>query len=489
MWHTPGDSYRQATTISALPDNVLLEIFCFYKEKAENRLNYLGNRLVWKWHLLVHVCRGWRQVAFGSRICLDLRILCTPRTPARKDLGIWPSLPIVIDTRHNGGPYHGNLPSSSEDNMVAALEHSERVCKIWIVTSGLWSEKIVTAMQGTFPLLTVLRILSESGNGPVLPAEFLAPRLQSIMLRGIPFPALPTLLLSTGDLVTLHLDDIPLSGYISPEAMVAGLAALPRLKDFTIRFQWDAPRPNRIPPPPITRTLLPALTQFKFRGTSEYLEDLVSRIDAPQLNKISTYYLNQLADIPVTQLRMFVDRSVGPRSTQLRNAVLTFYDNLVSFRTYDRTNDPLGGHVTTWTAIRCQGFDWQTAHIAQVLSHLSASLSNAVHLNFEDRLDDSDPELESTDDVEWPHFLHQFSTAQTLHIPHKLAGYVALALENIASETVAEVLPSLDLIHLAGQSALSIEKFIAARRLSGRPVTVISTREEFDKRVESYNRK
>ena len=323
-----------------LPDNVLLEIFYFFKE--ENDRPYL----VWIWDLLVHVCRGWRQVIFGSPLRLDLRILCTPRTPAGKALSIWPTLPIVINIRHNGGPYHGNLPSGSEDNIVAALEHSDRVQQIWIHTSGLWSEKIVTEMQGTFPLLTELLIWSESGNGPVLPAEFLAPRLQRIYLDGIPFPALPTLLLSTGDLVTLKLEDIPPSGYISPEAIVVGLAALPRLKDFTIRFQWDTPRPDRIPPHPITRILLPALTQFALKGASEYIEDLVSRIDAPQLNKISTYYLNQLSDAPVTQLRMFVDRSVGPRLTQLRNAVLTFYDNLVSFRMYDRANGPLVGHDT-----------------------------------------------------------------------------------------------------------------------------------------------
>ena len=489
MWHTPGDSYRQATTISALPDNVLLEIFCFYKEKAENRRNYFGYRPEWKWHLLVHVCRGWRQVVFGSPLRLKLRILCTPRTPAGKALGIWPALPIVIDIRRNGGPYYDNLPSSSEDNIVAALEHSDRVCEIWIRTLGSNLEKIVTTMQGTFPLLTVLHILSVSGNGPVLPAEFLAPRLQMITLHRIPFPALPTLLLSTGDLVTLHLDDIPPSGYISPEAIVAGLAALSRLKDFTITFECTTPRPDQTTPPPATRTVLPALTRFEFQGASEYLEDLVSRIDAPQLSKISTYYFNQLADIPVTQLRMFVDRSVGPRSTQLRNAALTFYGNLVDFQTYGHADSQPGSLVDTGIAILCQGFDWQVAHIAQVLSHFSASLSNAVHLELDDYLNISDPNLEGTDNHGCLDIFHQFSTVQTLHVSQVLAGHVALALEDITSEAIPEMLPSLDLVYLEGQPASSIEKFIAARQRSGRPVTVVDTRKEFVARGVSYFRK
>jgi hypothetical protein len=55
-----------------------------------------------------------------------------------------------------------------------------------------------------------------------------------------------------------------------------------------------------------------------------------------------------------------------------------------------------------------------------------------------------------------------------------LRGHVALALEDIAGEIVAEALPSLDLVCLAGQLASSIEKFVAARKLSGQPVTVVN---------------
>ena len=147
-------------------------------------------------------------------------------------------------------------------------------------------------------MLTTLHILlnSESNgtNAPVFPTEFLggsAPRLQIILFRGIPFPALPTLLLSTSDLRTVNLRSIPPTGYISPEAMVVGLAALPRLEVFDLKFQSVTPCPDRIHSP-VTRTVLPALSYFQFKGASEYLEDLVARIDAPQLNRIYIYYLN-----------------------------------------------------------------------------------------------------------------------------------------------------------------------------------------------------
>ncbi len=57
-----------------------------------------------------------------------------------------------------------------------------------------------------------------------------APCLQQVDLYRIPFPELPTLLMSARDLVSLRLDYVPPTGYISPEAMVAGLAMLTRLK-------------------------------------------------------------------------------------------------------------------------------------------------------------------------------------------------------------------------------------------------------------------
>lgn len=94
---------------------------------------------------------------------------------------------------------------------------------------------------------------------------------------------------------------------------------------------------------------------------------------------------------------------------------------------------------------------------------------------------------EGTDyiEVEWLHLLRQFSTMQTRHVSHELAWHVAVALD-IAWETVAETLPSLDLVYLADQPASSIEKFVTARLLSGRPVTDIVKEVEFNERLRNY---
>ena len=114
-----------------------------------------------------------------------------------------------------------------------------------------------------------------------------------------------------------------------------------------------------------------------------------------------------------------------------------------------------------------------------------ARLPNAVHLKLEVHHAE-DRQLEGTDDVEWEHLLHQFSTLQTLHVSHELAGRVALALEDIVRETGAVALPYLVLIYLADQPASSVEKFVASRRLSNHPVTVVETNMELDEQRESH---
>ncbi|KAH9172835.1 hypothetical protein EDB89DRAFT_840034 [Lactarius sanguifluus] len=473
-----GKDYRPDTTINMLPDNVLLEIFdlCQETDAMEH---------VWGWHFFVHVCRRWRQIIFDSPNRLNLRIFCTYGTPVRKNLGIWPALPIVMDYANHGG-WTGVLPND-EDNVVAALEHPGRVSYLRFTSlTGSQLDKMAAVMQEPFPVLKGLYIQSDDRNGLVLPAKFLggsAPLLQSIVLYGIPFPALPTVLFSASDLVSLHLYHIPPTGYIAPKAMAACLAVLPRLKSIVIEFQSATPRPDRISLPPATRTVLPALTIFEFTGASEYLEDLVAQIDSPQLDRIWISYLNQLVDFQVGQLSKFVDRSVSPKLTKFRHATVFFSDNYVSFTmngheispTYDRP---------FWTSVFCQGIDWQVSHIAQVLSHVSITLSSVVHLKL--TAFKFPGKLEDTDDIEWPHLLHQFTAVQTLHVSQTIASRVALALEDITGEMVAEVLPTLDLICLEGLPASSVENFVTARWLSGRPLTVVDTGTKFNERLESY---
>ena len=93
------ESYSSiATTICILTDDVLLEIFDHYRNICHD-----PSLAVWKWHLLVHVCRRWRQIIFDSPRHLDIGILCTDKTPVSKNFNIWPHLPIIASLGNSPG--------------------------------------------------------------------------------------------------------------------------------------------------------------------------------------------------------------------------------------------------------------------------------------------------------------------------------------------------------------------------------------------------
>jgi len=117
-----------------------------------------------------------------------------------------------------------------------------------------------------------------------------------------------------------------------------------------------------------------------------------------------------------------------------------------------------------------------------VFSQPSALLSRVVHLKLSlDRV-----YYLGHNGGEWLHLLRQFSAVRTLHVCRDSAWHVALTLERVTGEMVAELLPVVDLIYLHCRSVSYVEKFLAARRLSGHPVTIIDTETEFNERVKSY---
>ena len=291
-----AESYRHTTTVNLLPDDVLLDIF-----------QIVGS----EWQILVHVCQRWRRIIFSSPRGLDLTILCTYGAPVKKNLGCWPSFPIVVDYFTWSGA--GSPPSNYEDDITAALEHPDRVRIIKLAVTSSMMRIVASMMQKPFLTLKALWLSSKDQNPPVLPDAFLSgsAHLQQIHSKGISFPALPTLLPSASDLVDLQLKDIPQGGYIPPESMVTGLAALTRLNTLCLWFKSPTSRPPfQLYSLSSTRAVLPSLITLNFRGCSEYLEHLLARIDAPRLHYFETTYFNQL-DFQVPQVSHFIRRTAN----------------------------------------------------------------------------------------------------------------------------------------------------------------------------------
>ena len=485
-----GESYRRATTIHILSDDVLLGIFDSYRK-------VWNCDITWPWHLLLHVCRRWRQVIFTSPHHLKLQLLCTIGTPVRKNLGIWPPFPVHVDYY----PYYGShLSPHDEDNAIAALVHHNRVCHVELKLTSPQLGRMVTAMQEPYPVLRYLSISSKDGSVPALPTEFLggcAPCLQEVRLSGIAYPALPSLLLSATHLVTLRLIHIPPTGFISLEALVLGLAAVPRLERFTLDFQSITPSLNRTPPPLAARIDLPFLTAFVFQGTGEYLENLVAQIDSPQLVQILITYLDQPNSFQIYQLPKFISRSGGCHLAS-KHAEVSIYKDM-QLTTFDMSrspyHDPCMNSAGMRLGVSCASFV-RLSPLAQVLSQFSASLSRVVHLKLTIKHVPRPSTSHHgwllyntwTGDVEWQPLLRQFIAVETLRVSWDLAERIASALEYSVSEETeaADALPSLHLIYLEGQPESSIEKFVTARQLSGRPVSFFKSEYEFNRRLESY---
>jgi hypothetical protein len=101
-----------------LPDEVLLAIFDLLVDESRSA----GKKEIEAWQSLVHVCQQWRRVVFGSPRRLNLRLVCTSKTPVRDMLTIWPAFPLFIMA--------SVVDTSGVNNIIAVLEHRDRVRRI-----------------------------------------------------------------------------------------------------------------------------------------------------------------------------------------------------------------------------------------------------------------------------------------------------------------------------------------------------------------------
>src|SRR6266403_2101256 len=136
-----GCDVGQVIRIDVLLDDILLEIFYFYVVMTSSS----HKRRVEAWQTLVHVCRRWRTVVLGSPRRLNLQLCCTPETPVKDSLDVWPALPLIVE---------GDMTSSGTDNVIAALGQSNRVCQVFLDYFAGWQlEEVLAAMQVPFPEL------------------------------------------------------------------------------------------------------------------------------------------------------------------------------------------------------------------------------------------------------------------------------------------------------------------------------------------------
>jgi hypothetical protein len=453
-----------------LPDLALLEMFDFYVYEEH----------IAAWHTLVHVSRRWRNLVFGSPRRLGLSLCCTASTRVSEMLDVWPPLPIyVCDDDHE---------KCGVDNIIVALKLSDRICQLELFDiPASQMEELLPEMQRPLPLLKELWLWFEEKPSSVDHTSFLGgstPCLETLNLDCIPFLAIPKLLLSATHLVHLRLRRIPHAESFSPEAMVSCLSVLTRLEILVIRFRHPRFRldlKSRHPlAPPHTRTLLPVLTELQFFGEGGYLEDLVARIDAPLLNKLDITFQHLIFEN--SQLTQFISRA--PKFKAHDEARVIFSDWDASVILSRKSDEALQ------LSISSRQLYLQFSSLVRVgsASFPRALISPVKHLYFLEpegrRLDKH--RQDNDESSEWLELLHLFTSVEDLYISRRFVPHIMPAMQGAIGESVAEVLPALRNLFLeepipSGPVQEAVEQFVAARQLSGHPITISHWEREYNR--------
>ena len=442
-------------TIDMLPEEILLEVFAVYM---------CGVDEICEWETLVHVCRRWRSIVFAAPRRLNLQLLCTCKTHVRKMFEIWPALPVVV--------YLGK-GDEINNNVLATLEKRDCIYEVLVDSVGGELEKLVGAMQVTFPALIDL-FLSSSDHTMPLPESFLggsAPNLRSLYLENTVFPALPKLLLSSPGLASLSLLDIPPSWPISSDALVDCLSSLTRLETLKISFQTFQLRPNRESRrlPPLTRPVSPVLRIFSFEGETEFSEQVLAYIAAPLLDSVYIRFFDPLI------FDSFIPR-IAPRIgctgifEASDQAHMFFYDSCfyIVLSSRKRTTDG----KTLALSLQWEDSGWKLLRLTHDPHFGPLNL-----FVFEGRslLPNWVKDMANTP---WLHLVRFFPATEYMYLSQRLAVRVAPALQELAEAGLTEVLPVLrtivvDRLDSSGPVQEALGQFVAARQLpSGHSVDV-----------------
>ena len=488
--------WADPVTTELLPDYVLLHIIHFVRVTNLDRrtfpngltsyygrrdldlrtfpnglTSYYGRRDVDEWRLswwrpLIHVCQKWRSVVFGSPTFLDLKLVCVSYTRVEL-IDIWPSFPIIIRNE-------ARVPMSENYDLDAVIVHRSRVCEIDLYLKSSQLQRLASAMQEPFPALIGLALSSRPAQA--LPDGFLggsAPRLKFLHLHSISFHALPKLLLSTTDLSSLSLENIPHTGYILPEMIVSALAVLINLTHLTVKFESHLSYPDRESrrlPPPIC-IVLPALVSFKFKGVSEYLEDLVARIDTPLLISTQITFFHQLI-FSIPQLAQFMRRTTRLKAFSEARVYLSHYGVWVDF------SEP--PQISVYRLqISCTVLEWQLSSLGQVFTSLFPSISVIEHLYVNASSGLPSKWQDDVEDTQWLEIFYPFTVVKNLYVSKEFLESISLGLKDLFRERVIHVLPALESLFLEGLPSTgpvrgAIEQFVAARQLLDHPVAISS---------------
>jgi hypothetical protein len=298
--------------------------------------------------------------------------------------------------------------------------------------------------------------------------------------------------LHSTDLANLYLYGIPHSGYFSPEEIVTCLSALRGLDELTLEFKSPLSFPDQASrrPPPLERTVLPVLKGFRFKGVSEYLEDLTARINSPKLERLNITLFNQI-DFYTPQLVQFVSRAPALKAHQ-RARLVFGVDAAINLTSVTTPGE--------WfiLEILCRELDWQVSFLEQLCILFFPIVFTPEDLYIFQRKKSEPDWKDNVNNALWLALLHPFTSVKNLYLSKEFAPRILPSLQELVGGRTTEVLPTLQNIFseelqpspvqqtiktaVASEGPQpsvpvnpvqdAIKTIVTARQLSGHPVTI-----------------
>ncbi len=442
--------------MTKLSNEVLLNIFRFYLDASPRY-----------WPTLVHICRKWRRIVFACQQSLQLRLFCTNGTPVLKNLGCWPAvLPIIVE--YGGSPTLHHPAPEDEDNIVAVLEKSGRITSIRLTITNSLRVKIYT-VDGSFPELVELVLMSQDSRWmPFTTASWWYPRLRTLHLTRVTFPGLTQFLTSSRNIVCLQLHEVFDEWFYSPDVLTNALSGMAQLRSLSLHLLFTG-RYTASPPPLWEPIVFPTLTHFDFQGTSEYLEDLVARIDAPRLEDFGlTFKLFIFKQLKVTQFGTFLERISMHKSYS--RADIHFSERAISITFIQ----PAPTATSLKLRVCHRSLDAESFSVARICGH-PAFVPGVEDLRITTALPSK--RIDSLDDGGLLELIDSFRGVKSFHV----AGNVSVLITHVLRQSEMRHKTMLPVLHKLfvseyGYRCASLREAVVSlmvsRRLSGRLIEV-----------------
>ena len=245
----------------------------------------------------------------------------------------------------------------------------------------------------------------------------------------------------------------------------------PSLKHFHLGFQSPESRPHwesRSLPPP-KRSILPALKELHFTGVTEYLEELVTRIDTPQLDRIYITFFNQI-DFDCPRLTQFINCTPTLTGRALDEAHVQFVDDNAGITLRPRTSMP--GYDNLRIYVSCREPDWQLSSIEQVCNSSLPPLYTVEDLYIEHRFWRVAWKTDAIENTLWLQVLRLFTAVKDLYLSRDVAPAIAAALQELVGARITEVFPTLRNIFVEGLEPSGPFEENLGRQLSDYPIPI-----------------